>query len=189
MTTTKTFAEVAAAFRAVNFDAMGHAESVNSWDKGDHYADCASTTPWEDMLPYAAMELSGVGERDLSADEAAERYMLLASARKAFNAGWIRAEREIVAEAKAERSEALARAGAAGWRVCTFRAPGSQGHASQVAAPGCAGWVLAGLCRHGLRESAILTPAQADAVRCPDRSPAYQEDVEEILERAKAGNS
>lgn len=143
-----------------------------------------SGTPWSDGTPKEAKSMVAVLDDLISTEVHDKIEAAISEATDDYNGGYIEAVTDAIEEIATERAAHIARADAAGWRICVFGLPGSSTHVARVAAPGEANDVSGeifnpGPC--GPCDFAILTPSQADNCNWRDGNPIYLDEVDSIL--------
>lgn len=142
-------------------------------------------TPWSDGEPKEAKEVASIYLEELaSTDVAAKIEAAIEGATDDYNLGYVEVVEAAIEEIANERSAHLARADAAGWRICVFGLPGASVHVARVAEPGMANGVSEEIFQpgpFGPYDSSILTPTEADCCNWRDGNPIYRDEVDSIL--------
>lgn len=181
--------DVLESFNANDWEAIGKrdAGSLSNQELAEtgYENPTANGTPWSDGEPEEAKELWAFDSDSCASVSAEEKIKdAIRGAIDAYNSGYIAAVTDAIGEMDSERTAQLARADAAGWRICRFGLPGASVHLVRVAGPGTADAVSAeifspGPC--GPYDSTIMTPSEADACNWRDGNPIYRDEVDSIL--------
>lgn len=181
--------EVLETFNANDWEAIGKRDAGGLSNQelaetGYENPNC-NGTPWSDGEPEEATWFVHRADELTSSEVIDKIEAAVSEAKDAYNSGYIEAVTDAIKEIANERSAHLARADAAGWRICRFGLPGASVHVVRVAEPGTANEVSAEIFNPGPLgpyDSSILTPTEAD--RCAygrDGSPTYLDEVDSIL--------
>lgn len=176
------FPAALAAFAKVPWKEIG-AEDARSLGDED-LAQCgysnpnSNSTPWTDSEPEEAREFCQLD------DEQDQVEIVIRDAKDSYNEGFIEEEEAAITRLADERSAHLARADAAGWRICVFGLPGASAHVARVAPPGEADKISDEIFNPGPvgpYDSEIVLPSSADERNWQDGTPIYMVHVAEIL--------